>query len=158
FSVGGAGRLRDRDFDDDGTLSSETQHPANTDNVFYVSVDVGYRLWSSGPARDGVRWAIDGLLGYQHWREKYVAHGGVDVLPGGRPLPSSSSVLSNDFTWDSFRLGARTQLAGERWDWQTRVLFIPATNFRDSDVHFLRDDLRQDPSFVDRATGGFGVL
>src|SRR5262249_46176325 len=98
------------------------------------------------------------LIGYQHWQEKYIAHDGIEVFPDLAFFPPAR-LVSNRFTWDSLRVGAQA-----RWQWhcrwmaETRLMFVPVTRFEDQDVHYLRDDLRQDPSFIDHASGGFGVM
>jgi hypothetical protein len=38
-----------------------------------------------------------------------------------------------------------------------KLLVVPVNRFQNYDIHFLRPDLLQDPSFFDRATGGFGM-
>jgi hypothetical protein len=96
-------------------------------------------------------------MGYLYWREKHVATGGADVIPGTRSFPAGP-VISERFAWQGFQVGFRNVLRfGPDFAFTSRVMFLPILDFKEEDVHYLRDDLRKDPSFIDRATGGFGV-
>jgi hypothetical protein len=41
---------------------------------------------------------------------------------------------------------------------KSRVVLLPLTFFRCEDIHYQRPDFQKDPSSVDTATGGFGVM
>ena len=80
------GCLRDQDFNAFGILISESKSVADDDDLFYVNVDLGYRLMYCCPHRFSwdaqdkkPRGTLDLLIGYQHWREKYVATEGVQT-------------------------------------------------------------------------------
>jgi outer membrane protease len=156
-TAGGGGNLSDKDYDDNNrtSLSSESSHPANDNNIAYFNLDLGYRVWDV--RGDGVKFTGDVLLGYQYWEEKYVASGGMQLYPDSGSF-SSSRVVANTFRWNNFRIGARSELEVSRWTFGGKLMFVPANYFRDDDIHYLRTDLLQDPSFIDQATGGFGVM
>ena len=160
FGIGtnGGGQLRDRDFDDDESRSSDTVHPVQNDQLFYFNIDFGYRFIAIdfGADRRG-RFTLDGLIGYQHWQERYLANDGVDLFPGDRVFPQGR-IGENRFSWDSLRIGARARVAYPVWSLEGRIHAVPTTSFRDIDIHFLRDDVLHDPSFIDRASGGSGVM
>lgn len=155
--TGGSGNFRDQDFNDDDrtNLTSDSSHPANDNNIFYFNLDFGYRVWEvTSPT---MRFTGDVFLGYQFWQEKYIAHDGAELFPDPGAFPPGR-VVANTFRWSSFRIGGRTELELSSWTVSVKAMFIPVNYFRDDDIHYLRDDLLQNPSFVDRATGGFGVM
>jgi len=157
FGIAGTGHLSDQDFNDDNrtNLAGYTSHPANDNNVFYFNLDLGYRIWDvKSPT---IKFTGDILVGYQFWQEKYIASDGVELFPDPGPFPAGR-VVANTFRWNSFRIGARSEMEISRWSFGTKVMFVPVNNFRDDDIHYLRTDLLQDPSFIDQATGGFGVM
>jgi hypothetical protein len=154
--VGGidGGTFRDQDFAISGRqgLFSDTVHPITSDDLLYGNADLGWQLYG------GDYCAINGLIGYQYWREKYVAEGGSDIVPGTRFFPPGP-VISEQFTWQGLRLGAQGYVTvSERCAIKSLIVLLPIMHLEVKDIHFLRDDFRQDPSGVDRATGGFGVI
>jgi hypothetical protein len=119
-----------------------------------VNTDVGARIvdWTTPPAV-GAGY-VDVLLGFQYWRERYVAFGGT-----GFPAVVGTGVkaIENEYQWWSFRLGARTQVPLYRGLSLTlRGYVVPWSSLVIEDTHFLRDDLRRHPSFRDEASGGIG--
>ncbi len=156
-TAGAGGKMSDKDYDDNNrtSLSSESSHPADDNNIAYFNLDLGYRVFDVRGG--GLKFTGDFLLGYQYWEEKYIAAGGEQLYPYSGAFPSSR-VVANTFRWNSFRIGARTELEVSRWTFGGKLMFVPANYFRDDDIHYLRADLLQDPSFIDQATGGFGVM
>ena len=133
---------------------ADTLHNAGSDNLYYFNLDFGWRIvtWHGFRNPDAFL-AVDFLLGWQYWSEKYVAQGGVDLFPGDRAFPPGD-VIASRFSWDSFRLGLRSLWQiNEQWSLKGRFYFIPYTEFENNDIHYLRTDLLQDPSFLDRAHG-----
>lgn len=154
------GVLIDEDFGaDQRRRISRTRSSVEDDRLFYVSADVGLRIveWR-GPDQES-RGYLDGLVGYQHWHEKYVAFGATSAFPNVvAPIASGVKVITNDYYWDSLRLGLRWHIPfPKRFGFSARTSLLPWSWFRLDDVHHLRTDLRQDPSFRDEAEGGFGV-
>ena len=157
IGIAGTGNLRDQDYnsDDRADMASDTYHPANDNSIFYFNLDLGYRVWD---LRDGTaRFTADVLLGYQFWQEKYIASNGVEIYPDPGPFPAGR-VVANTFRWNSFRIGGRAEIESSRWTLGGKLMFAPVNNYRDDDIHYLRPDMLQNPSFLDQATGGFGVM
>jgi hypothetical protein len=155
----GSGQLRDQDFNGGGHtgLASDTLHNAGSDNLYYFNLDFGWRIvtWHGFRNPDAFL-SVDFLLGWQYWSEKYVARGGTDLFPGDRTFPPGD-VIASRFAWDSFRLGLRSLWQiNEQWSLKGRFYFIPYADFENNDIHYLRTDLLQDPSFLDRAHGALG--
>src|SRR5262245_29352053 len=158
IGTSGRGHLSDKDFDVFG-LTSDSEHPVNTDNLYYFNFDLGCRIVSWRGFRNPDSFlAIDALIGWQYWSEKYVARDGIDVFPGNRFFPPGD-VIASRFQWDSLRIGLRSfWQIHENWSLESRIFFIPYTEFENNDIHYLRTDLLRDPSFIDRANGGLGVM
>ncbi|MGR3304304.1 MAG: hypothetical protein ACUZ8I_17640 [Candidatus Scalindua sp.] len=156
------GTLTDRDYLGDnrtGLFSvGEATVGDENDNVFYINVDIGYRIF------DRKRGSVDILLGYQHWEEKYVsteARQTVDPLNlfGLGPLANQTRVISQEDSWDSLRVGVRAKIElFKKLSIKSRIMFVPWTHYRSEDIHHQRSDLRKDPSFRTSAYGGFGVM
>ncbi|GEM_PF-1413950 len=157
----GWGHLRDQDFDGGGhtLLASESDHSVHADNLYYFNLDLGWRIVSWHGFRNPDSFlAVDALIGWQYWSEKYVARGGTDVIPGDRIFPPGD-VIASRYQWDSLRIGLRSLWQiHESWSLESRIFFIPYTEFTNTDIHYLRTDLLRDPSFIDRADGGLGVM
>jgi hypothetical protein len=162
-AVGGGaikeGVLIDEDFNDTDHKSRFSRTRSDTDDtgLVYVNLDAGYRLLKWGAAEQPG--FIDALIGFQYWHERYVAFGVTSAFPAVVPtLPSSARVITQDWDWYSFRLGARTQvpiIAG--LSAKVRAYVIPASKSVVRDTHHQRSDLLHDPSFHDEADGGIGV-
>ena len=155
------GVLIDEDFllDDHHGRFSVTRSSVESE-IFYGNGDVGIRVfrWVS---KDGRLGFFDFLGGYQYWREEYEAFGltGVAFAPFvGGTEPGSTKVISEKFTWQSLRIGARYQIPFPKgFGFKAEAMFIPWSRFELEDIHHLRTNLRQDPSFRAKADGGFGV-
>jgi opacity protein-like surface antigen len=173
LSVGGTkldeGVLIDEEFaksDRQGRFSL-TRSPVDEGHVFYVSNDVGARVarWptalfggSAPPAAGGY---VDAFVGYQYWREEYVAFGvqGSLFLPGltvNQAEPSSTRVLTHQYTRHSVRVGARTQvpLVGGL-SLKALAAFSPWTHIDHDAEQRLQTDIK--PPTRSRANGGFGA-
>jgi hypothetical protein len=157
-SVGGGliddGVLIDEDFAVNGERIGRTRSSIDDSHLFYASADIGGRVveWALPAATVGGY--IDLLLGYQYWQEHYVAFGAT-----GFPVtvPSGVKAILNEYEWHSLRLGARTRVPIYRGlSLSLRGYVVPWTFLVIEDVHYLRSDLRRDPSFRDEADGGIG--
>jgi hypothetical protein len=162
-SLGGGaiddGVLIDEDFVDREHRFRISRTRSDTDDtgLFYINADVGYRLLRWGAREDPG--FVDALVGYQYWHERYIAFGATSAntafVPGIAP---GVRVITQDFYWHSFRLGARTQvplLAG--LGLKARAFVIPWSKSIVDDIHHQRSDLLHDPSFHDEGDGGIGV-
>jgi hypothetical protein len=157
-SIGGGsisnGVLLDEDFDASGTRVSSTRSPVDDSYLFYVNTDIGGRVFDWTMPDATARGYVDVLVGFQYWHERYVAFGAT-----GFPatVSSGTKAISNDYHWRSLRLGARTQVPIYRgFSLNLRGYVIPWSSLVVEDVHYLRGDLRKDPSFRDEADGGIG--
>ncbi len=166
FGAVKGGTLRDQDFAGNNRtqLDSDTISAAGDDALFFVNVDFGYRVLTWAGRNQKPRNWLDLLIGYQHWRERYIATQTIDVFPGTRTIDQGRA-LTNDFIWDSVRLGARSEIELlPDLSLRAKMLLIPWTRFQLKDIHHLRttglDPLLQDPSFEATTTnwmGGGGV-
>jgi len=143
-------------------LCSQTNSGQTEGYVLHGSVDVGPRVvqWKYNDQAG----AVDLLFGYQFWREKYTARGftynhcktatGVDCQSPG----SAANAITETITWQSFRLGPRVTVPlPVRFAVVGQVLYIPWNKFENEDIHHLRTDISQSPSFIDKASGGNGI-
>lgn len=156
------GVLIDEDFslDDHNGRFSVTRSSAESE-IFYANGDVGIRAyrWIS---KDGRLGFFDFLGGYQYWREEYEAFGSTGAnFPPPATLPTQprgTKVLTEKFTWQSIRVGARYQVPFPKgFGFKAEAMFIPWSRFELEDVHHLRGDLNQNPSVRANGDGGFGV-
>lgn len=156
--VTNSGQLVDRDFalSQQQGLFSESIAPTTGNSLSYFNADLGWRFWENACC------FFDGLIGYQYWREHYLAQGGTQSVsfpglglpPSGFPFPPGPSI-SEQYTWQSFQIGGQTAWQfSPRWALKGRLMFMPVTWFENDDVHFLRVPLL---TSTERATGGFGV-
>lgn len=161
-AISSKGTLQDLDWTNDnrtctgsplpGTVCSNTLSPSTDGYVWYVSLDMGPRL---------LRWhyadqvgAVDFLIGFQYWTEKYSAKGLINLNTGTTTRPTTVTALTNTVEWTSLRLGpkvsvpvfSRLQLTGS-------LFYIPVSSYQNDDNHNLRTDLQHDLSFRDVATG-----
>jgi hypothetical protein len=134
--------------------------------MWYLNADSGFRI-AEYPNHRG--W-LDVFGGYQFWHTKYEATGVTQVAcdnsavpgslglvcnPAGTVTNQGQAVITNTTNWHSIRVGASTEYRLTR---RLSVLgtfaFIPASVLDNKDVHHLRGDLSQDPSF---SMMGYGV-
>jgi len=170
FAAIGGGRLTDDDYlSAAGATAYQTTTPGaqrvsrtfsdvNGNDMWYVNLDVGY-TFVRFPESKG---SLGLFLGYQYWRENHTATGVTQVectssifcSPVGTVSNSGRVVISNTASWNSFRMG----LEGDYRFWSRfeaggKVAFIPYTSLNNRDIHYLRTDLAQNPSFQMTGTG-----
>ncbi|HEV8641708.1 MAG TPA: hypothetical protein VGV13_11475 [Methylomirabilota bacterium] len=172
-SLGGGivnqGVLIDEDFalDDRQGQTGRTRSDVTGDGLFYMNTDVGLRVFTWGDPRTPASLGyVDLFVGYQYWREEYEASGAKGFIPVRNPpppsvpvgIPTSVEVIREEFTWQSLRVGGRARVPVYRGlAAKLSAVILPWSYSRLEDVHLLRSDLKQDPSFVAEAQGGFGV-
>ncbi|MDV2496608.1 MAG: hypothetical protein RX316_10445 [bacterium] len=150
------GTFRDRDWNSFGFIISDTISDAESDDLLYFNIDTGIRMFQwEGPDQKRIGY-IDFLIGYQQWRETFIATKTRDLFPGTRSIDQGKAI-TEEFKWDSMRVGLRVNFPlfyglGLRG----RSFVIPFTLFELEDIHHLRTDLKQDPSFETEAFGGVG--
>lgn len=152
----GSGTLLDQDWAGNNRTQplSETLSAVTDGHVAYASLDLGWRPLEWRFMENPLPGGLDLLIGYQFWQERYVATG---VTSQGLLLTSATAITQTN-TWNSLRIGGRATIPVHSHVAVTgRAFFIPWTRYDSEDVHHLRTDLAQDPSFSTLATGGQGV-
>jgi len=166
--------------DDDFALSnrrgrfSHTRSSVDDGDLVRVTVDFAGRLFTwdkpllvGTASPEAAKGYLDALIGYQFWEEEYVAFGAtgiLDLTPFGIPIVTDNvasrnlKVLTHEYRWHTLRLGLRTSipLVGAL-SLKSHVIGSPYVDYRLEDVHHLRTDLRQDPSFSSESTDGWGI-
>jgi hypothetical protein len=153
FGYGGIddGELIDDDFLAGQNLFSRTQSNIDGSNLWYLNADVGLKLLSFS----GRRGSLKAFVGYQYWQETYEAKGLIQLVPPVGTVPTGGqTVITNEVQWNSIRLGLEGgyQIT-RRFSISGSAAFIPYTSLKNEDIHHLRTDLRQDPSFSMNGTG-----
>lgn len=123
---GGAinGQFVDKDYalPDRQGLYSDTVSPSRSDNDYYFNVDFGWRFF------ENAYFIVDGIVGYQFWREGYFAEGGTYVVPPTAGVLPSGRVLTEQYTWQGLRIGLQgVAQIGERWALKSQLVFMPVT-------------------------------
>jgi hypothetical protein len=181
FNIGGAhiggGRLTDDDFlrPDGGNPSLRTHSDISGSGMYYLNADAGVRMLNFPNGRG----TLDGLVGFQYWRQKHEAFGVRQVacsaagstidldasdpalnplcLPGNASINSDVLAISNTTTWYSLRTGIQTEYRLLRWlSVHGSAVIKPINLFINEDTHHLRTADFQDPSFTMRGIG-FGA-
>jgi hypothetical protein len=163
----GWGKIDDGVLIDDDFLSndrqgrfSHTRSIVKDEGLFYVNVDLGGRiatwdksLFEQRSSGEGAGGYVDLFVGYQYWHERYVAFGAT----GTSAISSSTKVITQDYRWDSVRLGLRAGIPLiSRFDFKGAIIGLPWSWYHLEDVHHLRTDLRQTPSFSAESHEGSG--
>lgn len=145
-------------------MISQTRSEISSDDLFYINLLFGRDIFRSADNRTRI-----GLFGQvQHWEESYVAQGitqTVCTAPNSFCAPAGSAgfqgidVISNTVKWQSLSLGAEgTVSVGKRMELSGRMSAAPVARLKNDDIHHLRPDLGQSPSFRAEATGyGYGA-
>lgn len=138
---------------------SRTSSDIDGDDMWYLNFDLGYKFWVSKNKRGFIK----SFFGYQHWREKVVATGveqlectsvGIFCDAPGTITNVGRKVLTNTVRWDSFRIGLEgAYWLNKRLRFDAQLAFIPYSRLLNRDIHHLRIDLQQDPSFEMNGTG-----
>ncbi len=138
---------------------SRTESDIDGDYLWYVNLDVGTTLFRFADDRGAVRT----FLGYQHWREQYVARGvnqlectavGTQCSAPGTISSPGAAAVTNRVDWDSLKLGAEADVPIFSWlTFQMGATYVPLAVLSNEDIHHLRGDLRKDPSFSMAGTG-----
>lgn len=175
LNVGGAGigggRLTDDDFlrPDGGNPSLRTHSDIDGSGFWFVNADAGLRMLNFPNSRG----SLDGLIGFQYWRQKHKAYGvrqiscssagaNIDLdpidpafnplcVPGSTDISNAVHVISNDSAWYSLRSGLQTEYRLMRWlSVYGSVVLKPVNIFTNEDTHELRvaNGEFQDPSFT----------
>ena len=174
----GGGRLTDDDFlsaqgaaSQGATVSGEhrfsrTYSDIGGDNLWYLNGDVG----ATAHTFQDNKGTLGVFVGLQYWRERHVATGVTQAECTTASAPSSEfrcspagtvgfrnqAVITNTTTWFSGRLGGELEYKFDRRISVEAKVAMLLSYLDNEDVHHLRTDLAQDPSF--RMTGlGIGT-
>ena len=168
FAGIGGGKLTDDDYGSNGgqRLFSRTDSNLSGDSMWYLNADSGFRV-AEYPYHRG--W-LEVFGGYQFWHTMYQATGltqvacdnsavpgslGLTCNPAGTVTNQGQTVITNTTNWHSIRVGASTEYRLTRRLSVLGVLaLIPISVLDNKDVHHLRGDLKQNPSF---SMLGYGV-
>ena len=165
FAGIGGGRLTDDDYGSNGgqRLFSRTNSDLSGDSMWYLNADSGFRA-AEYPNHRG--W-LEVFGGYQFWHTTYQATGLTQVVCDPSAIPSltcaaagtssnqGQTVITNTTNWHSIRVGASTEYRlTRRLSVLGALALIPVSVLDNKDVHHLRGDLRQNPSF---SMVGYGV-
>jgi len=159
------GTLTDDDYSAVGGqhLFSQTTSDITGSGTQFVNADIGYRL-RDYPRNRGT---LNVFVGYQYWRTQYEASGVTQVVcapsgipglacnPAGTVSNQGQIVITNTTQWHSLRMGVQSEyLLTSRFSVEGKLAFIPASYLQNDDVHHLRQDLQQNPSF---SMTGYGI-
>lgn len=159
------GTLTDNDYSAVGGqhLFSQTTSDITGSGTQYVNADLGVRLLEYPEHRGD----LNVFVGYQYWRTKYEASGITQVVcapsgipgltcdPAGTISNQGVVVITNTTQWNSLRMGAETDYRlTKRFSVEGELAFIPVSYLQNDDIHHLRTDLQQDPSFY---MYGYGI-
>ena len=168
FAGIGGGRLTDDDYGSNGgqRLFSSTNSNLSGDSMWYLNADSGFRA-AEYPNHRG--W-LEMFGGYQFWHTTYQATGltqvacdnsavpgslGLTCNPAGTVTNQGQTVITNTTNWHSIRVGASTEYRlTRRLSVLGTLALIPISVLDNKDVHHLRGDLKQNPSF---SMVGYGV-
>jgi opacity protein-like surface antigen len=121
--------------------------------LVYVNLAVGFRLVTWGERATPRAGYVDAFIGHQYWREDYDAFGATGTVS----IPNDVRAISETFTFNSLRIGARAHVPVFRaFGLKIAGAILPWSHVELEDEHPLRTDLRHDPSFSAHADGGFG--
>jgi hypothetical protein len=163
FAGIGGGRLTDDDYGSGQRLFSKTTSNIPDNSMYYINADLGGRVAEFVNHRG----YLDLFGGYQYWHTEYRAVGITQVacdpsaIPGltcsaaGTSSNQGQTVITNTANWHSIRVGASTEYRlTRRLSVLGTLALIPVSVLDNKDVHHLRGDLKQNPSF---SMVGYGV-
>jgi hypothetical protein len=163
FAGIGGGRLTDDDYGSGQRLFSRTISNIAGNSMYYINTDLGGRV-KEFPNHRGY---LDLFGGYQYWHTEHEAVGvgqvvcdpsaipGLTCAAAGTSSNQGQTVITNTTNWHSIRVGASTEYRlTKRLSVLGTLAFIPISVLDNKDVHHLRGDLKQNPSF---SMTGYGV-
>lgn len=138
---------------------SRTESPLTGNSLWYLNADLGYRVVEFRERRGHV----DAFVGYQAWRERFVATGfrqlectapGTFCNEAGTTGFQGMPGITNTSVWQSLRVGTEFQMeVTSRLMLTLEGVVMPYSHLVNEDIHHLRGDLRQDPSFAIKGAG-----
>lgn len=159
----GGGRLTDDDYGSGQRLFSRTISNIPDNSMWYINTDIGGRVKEF----ENHRGYLDLFGGYQYWHTEYQAVGvgqvacdpsaipGLTCAAAGTSSNQGQTVITNTTIWHSIRVGASSEYRlTRRLSVLGTLALIPISVVDNKDVHHLRGDLKQNPSF---SMVGYGV-
>ncbi len=144
------GSLTDNDYLAGQRLFSRTSSDITGKGTWYVQANAGYRAVEFPNGRGH----FDVLAGVQYWRTTYEATGFSRIVCDSSvisctPPGSSFPAIKNTTHWITpLQIGGQLEYQiVQRVSANIKMLFSPASVVFNEDIHFLRGDLQQDPSF-----------
>lgn len=144
------GTLTDDDYLAGQRLFSRTSSPITGDGTWYVNGDVGFRAVEF---RNG-RGYLDVFGGFQYWKTKYEATGFTrdfcdPSVTTCTPSRSTALAITNTTHWITpLHVGIDTEYrVTRRVSLDFKGAISPVSVMYNEDVHHLRGDLQQNPSF-----------
>ena len=144
------GSLIDDDYLAGQRLFSRTSSDITGKGTWYVQANAGYRALEFPNGRGH----FDVLAGLQYWRTTYEATGFSRIVCDSavidcNPPTSAFPAIKNTTHWITpLHVGGQLEYrVMQRVSANLRVTFSPASVVYNEDIHFLRGDLQQDPSF-----------
>ncbi|MDH3688928.1 MAG: hypothetical protein OEU36_05555, partial [Gammaproteobacteria bacterium] len=138
---------------------SRTRSDVDGDDLDYVNLTFGRAIVRSTDQMKG----LNLFATYQRWTERYIAQGveqltctapNVLCQPAGFVGFVGDNAISNEAKWRSLFVGADGYLQlNHRVKLHGQLAYTPIADLSSQDVHFLRADLRKDPSFSHSGRG-----
>jgi hypothetical protein len=156
-----AGDGKDSDYLNNG-LYYQSRFDVSGGRAFWIA-DIQTTFSFSPPCR----WVIKPFIGWEHFEEKLkMTDGFWTIYEGwGDSTPIFGLNSSYDFNWNALRMGVKGEMdfgtprqSGiNPFRLKTHLALFPYIQYEGRGVWNLRDDFRQDPSFVHKADN-FGLL
>ena len=144
------GSLVDDDYLAGQRLFSRTSSDITGKGTWYVQANAGYRAVEFPNGRGH----FDVLAGLQYWRTTYEATGFSRIVCDSsviscNPPASHLPAIKNTTHWITpLHVGGQLEYrVTQRVSANIKMTFSPVSVVFNEDIHFLRDDLQQDPSF-----------
>jgi len=143
---------------------SRTESDVSDSYVFYLNGDVGLLFYRFA----GNKGLLNAVLGFQYWREKYVARSvrqlectsvGTFCRAAGTESFVGTKAITNTVQWTSLRVGGEGAITfWDRLTLEGEAIALPLAWLKNEDIHHLRTDLRGSPSFKMSGLGyGFNL-
>jgi opacity protein-like surface antigen len=107
----------------------------------YAAGDVGYSVFQNG------NYKVGPFVGYSYFRQNTNAIGCTFAVPAGQecngankqPITSNQTILTQDETWQSLRVGASAVVRiWDRWGVNGDVAYLPYGQYSGQDIHWQR--------------------
>jgi hypothetical protein len=145
-----------------GVLEQRAKFDASGETLFWI-----LDLESAFSSKHKPRWVIKPFLGWMHYKERVRMTNGTWTILSGAGTQMAFTGLDSlyEFTWEAMRLGIKGELdlsqppesRRPQLGLKSQLAIFPYLNFQGRGKWNLRNDLKQDPSFLHEAEE-IGVL